>query len=523
MNTTPVAFLRNWQNCVLETVLMKTLQKNIMQKWGFLAIATLAFSLSTLAHAADVEAGLNELDGAELLSKEGVSLQELKSLTRNKLEFVVEDQTLKIRGAIPESCVKGGKASVIPDFDEKTGRNVITIRLSEECEKPGFRAPSTDKLKALSQIIPPIALVDRSGPLHVKYLKGGVDPDSDERVDVSAPILDKSGKAIVIVSSADKNKAAEKAAKAQAERDRKDKINEILKTAEGYCDNGNYDEARKAIESAEELFGDVRRVIASLSSAQRDSYLAKLLKAKRADDARGIREKYIATAAEKDWDINALDAPYIKQRFAIILGKIELLKSDKAGSSSAIDREIVAFERELREWSDYDIVKKNQMAFANSYGELALAERANGNHAASETYYGKGIKYDPAGEGFWRWNQMKEAQAQADACRAALDEKKIVIRDMSPAGLTAASKRLDSEFKTCAKNAERAEGYAKTADAKLSGEKNSQEVYDKFLVDYGSVSSNRADFEATGQALLQRSQQAYMEAQQRAYMRGGRP
>ncbi len=440
-------------------MIMKTLHKKVVQKWGVVAMAITALSLPTVAHA---------IDG--LLPKEGVSLDELRTIVPD-LEVIRNDRKIELEGSVPERCVmKDGKNLSNISYEYKDGKHLITVRLANECENNFKEVNGEPKVSLSSALNKPIMLKDESGPVRIKYLLAGA-PRSQARLKDGESLLGElSGKEILIKG------AAERQAEADAKKKADDKlaVEDLAKRIDSLCKKSDFVGISAALEAATDLLGDVSELLGSLSGAEQDNFKQKLNDAQAPADAKKVRDAYIDAAAEKDWDAAALDKAYIEKRFSLISKMVEDNKSDKEVTAALVDKEIVSWQRELR-LLDRDSYKKSSKQFASAYGDLGVNEYNAGKSGKdlarlenSERMYQKGMEF-ATNKVEWE-KQLSKVNNQAFK----------VCVDKNPTNMTS----CESKF------ADKGKEYADQVKDSLSANAESEDgalAYAQFMQEYGST------------------------------------
>ncbi|NUM88840.1 MAG: hypothetical protein HUU37_06530, partial [Bdellovibrionales bacterium] len=329
------------------------MEKRNWMKWG--KIGALAISFVGVSAFADTAEEVEEKIEA-LLPKEGVSLQELQTITARRLEFRLEGRTLRAAGAIPERCAKDADMIVLPPEE---GKHLVMIRMPK-CED-SFRPVKGEKMVAASSVFPRRELADHDGKVFLRHLRAG-DEDTEARNAVPELLRDARGAEMVIVSE------ATRAARARAER-----IDELAKRVDRLCRSGEFEGVGQEIEAARDLLGDVSALLDKKDDLEKKRLHANLEKAKNAAEAKKAFDSLVEAADRGGWDMEPIEAAYVKKRTAILRATVQDVKEGE-GAVAAAEKALVEWKSELQGMNS-DLYKANQRELAAGYYDLARAAR----------------------------------------------------------------------------------------------------------------------------------------------------
>lgn len=338
------------------------MNKRTWKKWekiGALAIGLAAFGFTGLATAqtAPVDAPVDAEEKVEaLLPKEGVSLQELQTITNRRLEFHLDGRTLRAAGAIPERCAKDADMIVLTPEE---GKHLVMIRMPR-CEGE-FRPVKGEKMVAASSVFPRRELSDHDGKVFLKHLRAG-DEDTIARNVAPELLRDARGAEMSVVSEATK-----------AARVRAAKIDDLAKRIDRLCKNGEFEGVGQEIENARDLLGDVSALLEKKDEIEKKRHLQALEKAKNADEAKKAFEALVEAADKNGWELEPIETAYVKKRTAILRGLVEGVK-DNEGALAAAEKAINDWKNELQGMNS-ELFKAQQRELAANYYDLSKAAR----------------------------------------------------------------------------------------------------------------------------------------------------
>jgi hypothetical protein len=479
--------------------------------------------------------------------KDGMSLNEINRILREPLQVKPNEKNTNVAflGDVPSRCVFNAKGEMTASIDydkanSKDGQHVFRVHMPL-CENiPNFKKIPGEKMVKVSEIPGARQMNDVKGK--IVLASGFKDSDSSPNIEE----LKNKGE-VVVLETEKLQRDAEKAAEIAAARQNQDKADEQskvdkvaqiakdkklasiefdkqIKTAEGACNEKDFDKIEKSMGNYPDLKEHV--VVAA-----RGSLLKDIREAGSAEDASAAWDAFSEASDRFSWEddvINKGKNAYIEKRFSLINASMGSDDDEKKSAASEAEKMADDWAKDFKDMDSRLFNKQvNKDKFAMLYGNLA-ASAANGSMknarsiskavASAEKNYNKAKLYSNGADKTRVEGALSKINAQAFmacikadptnmvACESKYREKVGAHGEKYAAGLKKQADGGDeeaaAEVQAFAQDYLRADGYGMTAN------------YQGF----GTVHQMPGAFEQAKVQTLQEMQQRMMQQQQQQMM-----